>query len=93
MNRLDLLQRLAAPLLPATVSACAPTLPVIVKPVDCPVPAEALTRRRDDPRPLPAPGAALTFADLVCTGTALTRPGLRRAVLPPASPSQPIAAL
>ncbi len=68
MNRLVLLQRATVLLVIALVSACAPTLPVIVKPVDCPVPAEALTRRCDDPRPIPAPGAAVSYADLIGIG-------------------------
>jgi hypothetical protein len=68
MNCLDMLQRAAAPLLLGLLTGCAPTLPVIVKPVDCPVPAEALTRRCDDPRALPAPGAVVSYADLIGIG-------------------------
>ena len=65
MNRLDMLQRAVGLLVLAMLSACAPTLPVIVKPVDCPVPPEALTRRCDDPRALPALGTAVSYADLI----------------------------
>ncbi len=68
MNRQDIAQRAAAGVVLALLTACAPTLPVIVKPVDCPVPAEALTRRCDGPRPLPAPGAAVSYADLIGIG-------------------------
>ena len=68
MNRLVLLLRAAGMVTLALLTACAPTLPVIVKPVDCPVPAEALTRRCDDPRPIPAPGAGVSYADLIGIG-------------------------
>ena len=48
MARVDLLPttRLAAGLLLlALLGACAPTVPVVVKPIDCPVSAEVLARR------------------------------------------------
>ena len=68
MNRISLLQRAASPLVWVVLSACAPTLPVVVKPLDCPLPAEALTRRCDAPGALPATGAAFSYADLIVTG-------------------------
>lgn len=49
-------------LLAASLVGCAPTLPVIVKPVDCAVPADLLARRCDAPQPL---GASITYADLI----------------------------
>lgn len=66
-----------AALLASLLSACAPTLPVIVKPVDCPVPADLLAQRCDQPRPLPE---GLTFADLIAIGIA-DRNALRRCAL------------
>lgn len=63
--------------LASVLSACAPTLPVLVKPVDCPVPAELLTRRCDEPRPLPD---GLSYADLIAIGIA-DRYALRRCAL------------
>jgi hypothetical protein len=68
MTGIDLLQRAASPLVWVMLSACAPTLPVVVKPLDCPVPAEMLTRHCDVPGLLPAPGAAFSYADLIGIG-------------------------
>ena len=59
------------------LGGCAPTLPVIVKPVDCPVPADLLARRCDEPRPLPE---GLSYADLIAIGIA-DRNALRRCAL------------
>ena len=66
--------RAAAALLAALLSACAPTLPVIVQPVDCPVSAELLAQRCDEPRPVPE---VLSYADLIAIGIA-DRHALRR---------------
>ena len=63
--------------LASLLSACAPTLPVIVMPVDCPLPPDLLTKRCDEPRPLPE---GLSFADLIAIGIA-DRNALRRCAL------------
>ena len=63
--------------LASLLGACAPTLPVIVNPVDCPVPADLLARRCDEPRPLPD---GLSYADLIAIGIA-DRNALRRCAL------------
>ena len=57
--------RLALLLLCASLAACAPTLPVVVKPVDCNLPADQLAYRCDPPRVLPD---SLTYADLIDIG-------------------------
>ena len=63
--------------LASLLGACAPTLPVIVNPVDCPVPADLLARRCDEPRLLPE---GLSYADLIAIGIA-DRNALRRCAL------------
>ena len=68
---------LLAVALASQLSACAPTLPVLVKPVDCPVPADLLAKHCDDPRPLPE---GLSYADLIAIGIA-DRNALRRCAL------------
>ncbi len=47
------------------LAGCAPTLPVVVKPVDCPVPAELLAQRCDEPRSVP-PG--ISYAEVIAIG-------------------------
>jgi hypothetical protein len=77
-RRCDLATRLAlAAMLASLLSACAPTLPVIVQPVDCPVSAELLAQRCDEPRSLPD---GLSYADLIAIGIA-DRYALRRCAL------------
>ena len=68
---------LLAVALASQLSACAPTLPVLVKPVECPVPADLLARRCDEPRPLPD---GLSYADLIAIGIG-DRNALRRCAL------------
>ena len=68
---------LLAVALASLLSACAPTLPVLVKPVECPVPADLLARRCDEPRPLPD---GLSYADLIAIGIG-DRNALRRCAL------------
>ena len=49
----------------AILAGCAPTLPVVVKPIDCPVPADLLAQRCDDPRPV---ADGISFADVIAIG-------------------------
>lgn len=51
--------------LAALLGACAPTLPVVVKPVACELPADRLAATCDAPRALPD---GLTYADLISVG-------------------------
>ena len=51
--------------LAASLGACAPTLPVVVKPVDCPVPADLLDSSCELPRLLLD---SLTYGDLIAIG-------------------------
>ena len=44
---------------------CAPTLPVVVQPVDCPLPTEALAQRCDEPRVV---ADGISYADLIAIG-------------------------
>ncbi len=55
----------AALLICAGLAACAPTLPVIVKPLDCPVPADLLAQRCDAPKPVPD---GINYADVISLG-------------------------
>lgn len=47
------------------LAGCAPTLPVIVKTIDCPVPADLLAQRCDTPRPVPD---GIRYADVIAIG-------------------------
>lgn len=51
--------------LAAGLAGCAPTLPVIVKPVSCDLPADALASRCAVPR---AVADGITYADLIAIG-------------------------
>ena len=62
MNAQDLMRPVAGLLVVTALVGCAPTLPVIVKPVDCPLPPEALTLRCDEPRVV---ADGLSYADLI----------------------------
>ena len=75
--RAESLAALLVVTLAGLLGACAPTLPVLVKPVECPVPADLLARRCDEPRPLPD---GLSYADLIAIGIA-DRNALRRCAL------------
>ena len=60
--------RLVACLAPSALlvlGGCAPTLPVIVKAIDCPVPADLLAQRCDAPRPVPD---GISYADVIAIG-------------------------
>ena len=59
------------------LGACAPVLPVIVPPMDCPVSQALLDQRCDEPRPLPD---GMSYADLIAVGMA-DRHALRRCAL------------
>ncbi len=52
-------------LLAGLLVGCAPTLPVVVQPVDCPLPTEALARRCDEPRVV---ADGISYADLIAIG-------------------------
>ena len=49
----------------ALLAGCAPTLPVVVKAIDCAVPADLLAQRCDDPRPV---ADGISFADVIAIG-------------------------